>query len=82
MPPRKPMTRCSPREPNIKEVEIGEVSSPSTVRQLEYTPRVEPIIKTSTKKYFIQPLVFGDTKETTGSKIMFPHSRDLFNRIN
>jgi len=42
---------------------------------------VEPVIKTSTKKYFIQPLAFGDTKETTGSKTMIPRWGDLFNRI-
>jgi hypothetical protein len=82
MPPRKPMTRRSPREPKLKEAEIGEGSSPGTARQLEYAPRVEPVIKTSTKKAFIQPPVFGDTEVTTGSKIMLPQWGDLFNRIN
>jgi hypothetical protein len=39
--------------------EIGEGSSPGTARQLEYAPRVEPVIKTTTKKYFssLRPLV-------------------------
>jgi hypothetical protein len=82
MPPRKPMTRCSPRAPKLKEAEIGEGSSLGTTRQLEYTPREEPVIKTLTKKAFIQPMAFGDTKETTGSKIMLPQWGDLFNRIN
>jgi hypothetical protein len=62
-------------------VEIGEGYSPESARQLEYAPRVEPVIKTSTKKYFIQPLAFGDTKETTGSKTMIPRWGDLFNRM-
>jgi hypothetical protein len=53
-----------------------------TARQLEYTPRVEPVIKTSTKKYFVQPPVFGDTEASTGSKVMLPQWGDLFNRIN
>jgi hypothetical protein len=62
MPPRNPTTRRSPRAPKLKEAETGEGSSPGTARQLEYTPRAEPVIKTSTKKYFVQPLVFGDTE--------------------
>jgi hypothetical protein len=82
MPPRKPMTRRSPRAPKLKEAEIGEGSSPGTVRQLEFSPRVEPVIKTSTKKAFSQPPAFGDTEATTGSKIMLPQWGDLFNRIN
>jgi hypothetical protein len=65
MPPRNPTTRCSPRAPKLKEAETGEGSSPGTVRQLEYTPRVELVIKTSTKKAFVQPPVFGDTEAST-----------------
>jgi hypothetical protein len=72
MPSRNPTTRCSPREPKIKEEEIGEGSSPGTARQLEYIPRTEPIIKTSTHKYFFQPPIFGDTKASTESKLMLP----------
>jgi hypothetical protein len=82
MPPRKPTTRRSPRAPKLKEAEVGEGSSPDTARQLEFSPRVEPVIKTSTKKEFSQPPAFGDTEETTGSKIMLPQWGDLFNRIN
>jgi hypothetical protein len=82
MPPRNPTTRCSPRAPKLKEAETGEGSSPGTVRQLEYAPRAEPVIKTSTKKSFVQPLVFGDTEENTGSKVMLPQWGDLFNRIS
>jgi hypothetical protein len=69
IPPRKPMTRHSPREPKLKEAEKGEGSSPGTARQLEYAPRVEPVFKNSTKKYFFQPLAFSDTKERNGSKV-------------
>jgi hypothetical protein len=82
MPPRNPTTRCSPRAPKLKEAETGEGSSPGTARQLEYAPRAEPVIKTSTKKYFVQPPVFGDTEENTGSKVMLPQWGDLFNRIS
>jgi hypothetical protein len=82
MSPRNPTTRRSPRAPKLKEAETGEGSSPGTARQLEYTPRVEPVIKTSTKKSFVQPLVFGDTEASTGSKVMLPQWGDLFNRIN
>jgi hypothetical protein len=49
---RNPTTRRSLRAPKIKEEEIGEGYSPSTIGQFEYTPRVEPVIKTSTKKAF------------------------------
>jgi hypothetical protein len=79
---RNPTTICSPREPKLKEDEKGEGSSPGTTRQLEYSPRAEPIIKTSTKKSFVQPPVFDDTKESIGSKVMLPQWGDLFNKIN
>jgi hypothetical protein len=82
MSPRNPTTRRSPRAPKLKEDETGEGSSLGTTRQLEYAPRVEPVIKTSTKKYFVQPLAFGDTEASTGSKVMLPQWGDLFNRIS
>jgi hypothetical protein len=66
MPPMKPMTKRSLRALKLKEADIGEGSSLSTKRQLEYSPRVELVIKTLTKKAFIQPPTFGDTKATTG----------------
>jgi len=81
MPQRNPMTRFLLRAPKLKEAEIGEDSSPSTARQLEYSPRVDTTIKTSMKKDFIQPLVFDDIEETTRSKIILPQWGDIFNRI-
>jgi hypothetical protein len=78
---RKPTTRRSPGEPKLKEDEIGEGSSLGNARQLEYAPRVEPVIKTTTKKSFFQPSFFGDTEVSTRSKLMLPQWRDLFNRI-
>jgi hypothetical protein len=72
MPPRKPMTRCSLREVKLKEENMGEGSSPSMTRQLEFSHKAEPVIKTSTKKAFIQPPTFGDMEATNGSKIMLP----------
>jgi hypothetical protein len=82
MPPRKPTTRCLPRAPKLKEAKVGEGYSLGVVRQLEFSTRVELIIKTSTKKAFSQPPTFGDTEESTGSKIILPQWGDLFNRIN
>jgi hypothetical protein len=67
MSPRNPTTRRSPRAPKLKEVETREGSSPGAVRQLEYAPREELFIITSTKKYFVQPSVFGDTEAGTVS---------------
>jgi hypothetical protein len=61
MPPRMSTTRHLPRESELREANIGEGSSPGTARQLEYAPRVDSVIKTSMKKEFIQPLVFGGT---------------------
>jgi hypothetical protein len=60
---------------------VGEGCSPGTAKQLEYTPRSEPVIKTTMKKFFIQPLTFGDTKVRTGSKMALPHWGELFNKI-
>jgi hypothetical protein len=52
MPSRNPTTKHSPREPKMKEAEIGKGSSMGTARKLEYAPRVGPVIKTTTNKYF------------------------------
>jgi hypothetical protein len=82
MPPRNPTTRRSLRAPKLKEPETDEGSSPETMRQLEYIPRPEPIIKKTTKKVFIQPLAFGNTKASTRSKVTLPRWGDLINRIS
>jgi hypothetical protein len=82
MPPRKPMTRRSPRAPKLKEAEAGEGYSPDIVRQLEFATKVESVIRTSTKKEFTQPPAFGDTEASTGPNIMLPQWGDLFNKIN
>jgi hypothetical protein len=81
MPLRKTATICSPRAPKIKEPDIGEGSSLGTIRQLEYALKVELVVKTTTKKYFVQPLAFGDIEESIGSKVDLPQCGDLFNRI-
>jgi hypothetical protein len=82
MSPRNPTTIRLSRPPKLKEVETGEGYSLGTMRQLEYAPRVEPIITTSTKKYFTQPLAFSNTEERIGSKLIVPQWGDLFNRIS
>jgi hypothetical protein len=48
---------------------------------LEYAPKADPVIKTSTKKYFVQSPTFGDIEERTGSKVILPQWGDIFNRI-
>jgi hypothetical protein len=72
MPPRKPTTRWSPRAPKLKEPEVGEGSTPGPAKQLEFSPRPEPVIRTSTKKVFTQPPAFGDTEANTGGKAGTP----------
>lgn len=49
---------------------------------MEYTPRAKLVIKTSTKKAFVQPLAFSDTEASIGSKVMLPQWGDLFNKIS
>jgi hypothetical protein len=66
----------------MKELEMGECSSPGTVRQLEYAPRVDPVIETPKKKVFIQPPAFGDIEASIRSKIVLPQWGDLFNSIS
>jgi hypothetical protein len=66
----------------MKEAETGEGSSLGTARQLEYAPMAKPAIKTSTNKYFFQPLTFNDTESSTGSKVILPQWEDLFNIIS
>jgi hypothetical protein len=53
MPPKKPTTRKSPREPKLQEPEAGEGSSLAVVRQLEFTPKLVLVIKKATKKAFV-----------------------------
>jgi hypothetical protein len=79
--PKNPTTIRSSRAPKIKEPETSEGSSPRTMRQLEYVPRLKPVIKTTTKKVLIQPSAFGDTEERNGSKVSLPQWGDLFNMI-
>jgi hypothetical protein len=68
--------------PKLKEPEVGEGSSPGAAKQLEFSPRPEPVIKTSTKKVFTQPLAFGDTEASTGTKAVLPHWGELFKKIS
>jgi hypothetical protein len=72
MPPRNPATRRSSRAPKLKEPEVSKGSSPGATKQLEYTLRLEPVIKTTMKKVFIHPAVFGDIEDTIGSRMALP----------
>jgi len=73
MPPRKQTTRRSLRALKLKEPKVGEGSSLATAKQLDYSLRAEPVIRTSTKKVFTQPSTFGDTKARIGTKAELPH---------
>jgi hypothetical protein len=81
MPPKKPTTRKSLRAPRLKEPEVGEGSSLVIARQLEFDPMLVPIIKTTSKKAFIQPLAFGDPKVNIGTKTVFPCWEEIFKKI-
>jgi hypothetical protein len=82
MPPNKPSTRRSPRVSKLKEPKVGEGLSPVPTKQLEFSPRLEPVIITSTKNIFTQPSAFGDTEANTGGKVTLPHWGDPFNNIS
>jgi hypothetical protein len=56
MPPRNPMTRNSPRNPKMKEVEVSEGYTTGVERNLYFVSKTESIIHTSTKNEFTQPL--------------------------
>jgi hypothetical protein len=79
MPPKKPTTRKSLRVPKLKEPEVGEGSSPAVAKQLDFSPKPVPVIKTSTKEVFAQPLAFGDTEVNIGTKTVF-HAGKNFSR--
>jgi hypothetical protein len=81
MPPRKPMTRFSPRMPKMKEPEVGEGSTPGAAREIDFVSRMESIICTSTKKEFSQPPEFRDTKASTGFKVLLLHWGDMYSKI-
>ena len=80
--PRNPTTIQSPREPKLKEPAVGEGSSPGAAKQLEYTLRPEPVIKTTMKKVFIQPPAFGDIEASTGTNATLPQWGELFKNIS
>jgi hypothetical protein len=67
--------------PKLKEPEVGEGSSLGREKQLEFSPRLEPVIKTSTKNIFTQPSIFGDTEENTGGKVVLPNWGEIFKKI-
>jgi hypothetical protein len=73
IPRRKPTTMRSLRVLKLKEPEVGEGSSPVATKQLEFAPRLEPVIKTTTKKVFTQNSTFGDMEASTGTKEVLPH---------
>jgi hypothetical protein len=60
---------------------VGEGSSPTVVRQLEFSPNPVPFIKTTTKKAFVQPRAFGDIEANIRTKTIFPHWEELFKKI-
>jgi hypothetical protein len=82
MPPRKPTTRRSSRIPKLKELEVGEGSTLGIARELDFVSKTKLVILTYTKKQFTQPLTFGDTKASTGSKVVLPHWGDLYSKIS
>jgi hypothetical protein len=71
----------SPRASKLKEPEVGESSSPTVTKQLEFTPKPVPVIKTSTKEVFIQPPAFGDIEASIRTKAVLPHWGELFQKI-
>jgi hypothetical protein len=81
MPPKKPSTRKSPRVPKMQELEEGQGSSLAVARQLEFTPKPVPVIKTTSKEDFIQPLAFEDIEPNIGAKTTFPRCEELFKKI-
>jgi hypothetical protein len=81
MPPKKPTTRKSPREPKLPEVEVGEGSTPAVTRQLEFSPKPVSVIKTVTKKDFVQPPTFGYIEVNIGTKTVFPRWEEIFKKI-
>jgi hypothetical protein len=66
----------------LKEPEVDEGSSPRATKQLEYTLRLEPVIKKKMKKVFIQPRAFGYIEASTRSKMALPHWGEIFNKIS
>jgi hypothetical protein len=82
MSPRNPTTIRSSRASKLKEPEVAEGSSPRAAKQLEFSLRPQPVIKTSTKKDFIQPLAFGYIEASTGTKAALPHWGELFKKIS
>jgi hypothetical protein len=81
MPPKKTSTRKSPRAPKLQEEEVGEGSSPTVARQLEFAPKPVPVTKTTTKEEFIQTPTFGDTEANIGAKTTFLRWEELFKKI-
>jgi hypothetical protein len=77
---KKPSTRKSPRAPTLQESEVGEGSSPLVARQLEFTPKLVPVINTITKDPFVQPPSFRDTEASIGAKMAFPHWEEIFKK--
>jgi hypothetical protein len=63
------------------EPKVGGGSSRGPTKQLEFSPKSEPVIRIYTKNIFSQPPSFGDIEENTRGKVVLPHCGELFKNI-
>jgi hypothetical protein len=82
MTPRRPTTRQSPKTPKGKKILVREASSPVVSIELDFTPKVERVIKISHKKPSIPPPLYRDTDTNMTTKVPMPSCLELYNNIH
>jgi hypothetical protein len=65
-----------------KKLLVGEASSPIAIRDLEITPKVEPVIKMSQKNSSTLPPLYNDIDRSMIAKVPMPIWLELCNKIH
>jgi len=78
--PRRPTTHQSPKTPKGRNEQAGEASS-SRTKAIEFSSKMEPVIKMSQKKPTNPPPLYKDIVASSKFKVLLPTWLDLYNKI-
>jgi hypothetical protein len=72
IPLRQPTTHQSPNTLKGKKILVAKVFIPTTMKELEFTPKVEIVIKMSQKKPLAPSLLYKDMDTSMTFKVSLP----------
>jgi len=80
IPLRQPTTHQSPNTSKGKKILVAKVFIPTTMKELEFTPKVELVIKMSQKKPLAPSLLYKDMDTSMTFKVSLPAWYDLYKK--